>query len=192
VASYSKIRERKQALSADSRKPSPIVVRARPGHPTQGILAWNNHVFPCALGRGGIGMLKQESDGATPLGSMRLISGYHRHGRLAQLTSRLPLARIKPADGWCDAPGDRNYNRPVTLPYPASSERMERADHLYDCCIVLDYNISPRQRNRGSAIFFHIAKPGYLPTEGCIAVSQQTMARMLPHLSPSTTIIVRR
>ena len=170
-----------------------LTVRARPGNPTQGLLNWRGLVFPCALGRGGIALLKREGDGATPLGAMRLLGGYFRKGRLsAPGRTRLPLAPIGPDDGWCDEPGDRNYNRPVDLPYSASCERMMRDDRLYDCCIVLDYNIAPRKRGRGSAIFFHIARQGYRPTEGCIAVSPRVMARLLPRLSPHTVMRVLR
>ena len=169
-----------------------IVVRARPGNPSQGLLSWHGNVFPCALGRGGIRAIKREGDGATPLGRMRLIDGWFRHGRLASLRSGLALRRIGPRDGWCDAPDDRNYNRAVTLPYPASCETMQRNDHLYDCCIVLDYNIAPRRRGMGSAIFFHIAKEGFRPTEGCVAVTPSVMKRLLPHLSARTVMVVSR
>jgi L,D-peptidoglycan transpeptidase YkuD (ErfK/YbiS/YcfS/YnhG family) len=170
-----------------------LSVRARPGSQTQGLLNWGGLVFPCALGRGGISSAKREGDGATPLGPMRLLHGYYRKGRLLSAhRSRLALTPIAPDDGWCDAPRDRNYNRPVRLPYPASSERMMRDDRLYDCCIVLDYNIAPRKRGRGSAIFLHIAREGYWPTEGCVAVAPLTMARLLPHLSRHTIMRVLR
>ena len=174
-----------------------IVVRPRPGRPSQGILQWAGQAFPCALGRGGIRAVKRESDGATPLGSMRLLHGYFRAGptrplSAATLSSPLPFRAIRAEDGWCDAPGDRNYNRKVTLPYPASSETMRRADRLYDCVIVLDYNIRPRRRGMGSAIFFHIAREGFAPTEGCVAVSARVMARLLPHLSRRTVLVVSR
>jgi L,D-peptidoglycan transpeptidase YkuD (ErfK/YbiS/YcfS/YnhG family) len=170
-----------------------LTVRPRPGNPTQGLLNWGGLVLACALGRGGIASLKREGDGATPLGAMRLLHGYFRKGRLsAPGRSRLALTPIGPDDGWCDAPGDRNYNRPVCLPHPASCERMMRDDRLYDCCIVLDYNIAPCRRGRGSAIFLHIAKQGYRPTEGCVAVDPRTMMRLLPHLSPRTVMRVLR
>jgi L,D-peptidoglycan transpeptidase YkuD (ErfK/YbiS/YcfS/YnhG family) len=169
-----------------------IVVRPRPGKPSQGLLQWAGQTFPCALGRGGIRAVKREGDGATPLASMRLLYGFYRPGRLPAMRSPLAFRRIGADDGWCDAPADRNYNRPVVLPYSASSETMRRKDRLYDCVIVLDYNIRPRRRGMGSAIFFHIAREGFLPTEGCVAVSPRVMARLLPHLSPRTTLTVMR
>ncbi len=174
-----------------------IVVRPRPGKPSQGLLQWAGQTFPCALGRGGIRAVKLEGDGATPLAAMRLLHGYFRAGRgkslaAAALGSPLPFRAARAGDGWCDAPADRNYNRKVVLPYSASSETMRRNDRLYDCVIVLDYNIRPRRRGMGSAIFFHIAREGFLPTEGCVAVSPRVMARLLPHLSPRTTLTVMR
>ncbi|GHD17557.1 hypothetical protein GCM10016234_26850 [Tianweitania populi] len=168
-----------------------ITVRPRPGKPTQGLLVADGVVFPCALGRGGITANKREGDGGTPLGPMRLLSGYLRDNRFAR-RSRLPLAPITADLGWCEVPDDRNYNRPVRIPYGASHECMRRDDTLYDACIVLDWNIRPRKRGRGSAIFFHLARPGFTPTQGCVAVTHAVMARLLPRLSRDTVLEVRR
>ena len=168
------------------------MVRQRPGVPTQGLLQAGTARFCCALGRGGISADKREGDGATPLGRMRLISGYFRNDHARAGATRLPMTPIRADLGWCEVPGDRNYNRPVTMPYAASHETMRRADTLYDFCIVLDWNIVPRRRGRGSAIFFHLARPGFTPTAGCVAVSRQVMQRLLPHLSPRTVLEVRR
>ena len=168
-----------------------MTVRARPGVPTQGLLNVDGTVFPCALGSGGIAAAKREGDGATPLGTMRLLGGYLR-GRGFQRRSKLSLPPITPDLGWCEVPDDRNYNRPVTIPYAASHERMLRSDNLYDACIVLDWNISPRRRGRGSAIFFHLARPGFTPTQGCVAVTHAVMARLLPSLSRRTVLVVKR
>jgi L,D-peptidoglycan transpeptidase YkuD (ErfK/YbiS/YcfS/YnhG family) len=183
---------RSYSKTAPRKKVPTIRVRPRPGKPSQGLLAWGGTVFCCALGRGGISAIKREGDGATPLTRMRLLHGWFRAGRLATRRSGLALRRIGPDDGWCDAPGDRNYNRPVSLPYAASHERMRRDDPLYDVCIVLDWNIRPRRRGRGSAIFFHLARPDFTPTEGCIAVSRAVMLRLLPLLSTRTRMTVRR
>ncbi len=122
---------------------------------------------------------------------MRLLSVDLRDRKFARV-SRLPLMSITPDLGWCEVPDDRNYNRPVKLPYPVSHETMRRADTLYDACIVLDWNIRPRTRKRGSAIFFHLSRPGFTPTAGCVAVTHQVMARLLPRLGVTTVLTVRR
>lgn len=190
--SYSKIRECKGDAAKKGRFVKHMVVRPRPGDQRRGLLAVGNRVLRCALGKGGIRSVKREGDGATPLGPMRLLTAFVRRDRPRRLVSGLALDPIRLADGWCDAAGDRNYNRPVRLPYAASHERMRREDHLYDVVIVLDANIRPRRRGMGSAIFFHLARPGYAPTEGCIAVHPRDMDWLLPRLSPRTVVTVSR
>ncbi|MCO6391439.1 L,D-transpeptidase family protein [Aliihoeflea aestuarii] len=169
-----------------------MVVRPAPLDQRQGLLCVAGRVIRCALGRGGIKTIKREGDGATPLGSMRLMHAFVRRDRMRPLFSGLSLKPIGEDDGWCDAPADRNYNRPVSLPYKASHERMRRGDHLYDVVIVLDANMRPRKRGMGSAIFFHLARPGYLPTEGCVAISRRDLEWLLPRLSPKTVLTVVR
>lgn len=167
-----------------------INVRARPGNRSQGLLNVEGAVFRCALGRGGISALKREGDGATPLARFPILGGYIRSERHPPRHSGLALVPIRANMGWCDAPADANYNRPVWLPFHASHEEMLRADKLYDFCIVLGWNIRPRRRNGGSAIFLHLARPAFGPTEGCIAVERRVMLRLLPHLSRRTVFRV--
>lgn len=170
-------------LQAAGKRRGPVLtVRRAPGSSTRGLLQFGTLVFPCALGRAGIGAIKREGDGRTPRAEMRILSGFYRADRRPRPLSALGLDPIRPADGWCDAPDDRNYNRPVRLPYGASAERMWRDDGLYDLCIVLDWNLGERRRGLGSCIFFHLARPGYLPTEGCVALAPRHMERLLPHL----------
>ncbi|MBS3647715.1 L,D-transpeptidase family protein [Pseudaminobacter sp. 19-2017] len=192
MRSYSKISKDKRVFQEGRSGLTRIIVRQKPGVPTQGIMQIGSAVFPCALGRGGISADKREGDGATPLARMRLLEGYFRgdHGRPGR--TRLPMRPIRADLGWCEVPGDRNYNRPVKMPYEASHETMRREDRLYDFCIVLDWNIRPRRPGRGSAIFFHLARLGFTPTEGCVAVTRQVMLRLLPHLTRRTVLEVRR
>jgi L,D-peptidoglycan transpeptidase YkuD (ErfK/YbiS/YcfS/YnhG family) len=146
----------------------------------------------CALGRSGVTAIKREGDGATPAGRWRLVEVRWRSDRVPRPRTALPVHAIGPQDGWCDAPGDRNYNRPVRHPYPASAERLWREDHLYDVVVVLAYNLRPRAHGRGSAIFMHLARPGYSPTEGCIALGVVDMRRLLAGLSASARLVVKR
>ncbi len=104
--------------------------------------------------------------------------------------ARLPVRRTRADDGWCDAPNHPAYNRPVRLPIAASAEGMLRTDALYDVVVVLDWNFRARARGRGSAIFLHVAKPGYAPTEGCVAVSRADMNRLSPLLREGRRIVV--
>lgn len=147
-----------------------FAVRPRPGRRDQGIITIGGRAIPCALGRSGIRALKREGDGATPLGRWKLERVLFRSDRGPRPRSRLRACPIRKSDGWCDAPQDRNYNRPVHLPYPASCEALWRDDILYNIVITLNHNQRPRVRGRGSAIFAHIARPDMSATEGCIAM----------------------
>lgn len=169
-----------------------IVVRPRPGNPCQGLMSVGGKVLLCALGRGGIKALKREGDGATPLARMRLLSCYVRTDHVVSKATLLPVGRITSRLGWCEVAGDRNYNRPVALPYGAAHETMRRNDALYDIVVVMDWNIRPRRRNGGSAIFFHVARKGLTPTEGCVALPGNVMRWLLSQLSARTILTVRR
>lgn len=142
----------------------------------------------CALGRSGISVAKFEGDGATPTGRFRLLRVYYRPDRLSRPKTQLPVFALRPMDGWCDAADDRNYNRQVRLPYPASHERLWRSDSLYDIIVVIDYNITKRRRMRGSAIFMHLARPGYKPTQGCVALAKPDLLKLLALCNSNTEI----
>lgn len=169
---------------------STIFVRRAPRDGRRGVLVAGGWSFDCALGRSGMRPVKREGDGATPIAAMRIVSGWFRADRMTRPRTALELERIGPRDGWCDAPADANYNRPVRLPFAASHEAMMRDDRLYDVCLVLDWNLPPFccKRHGGSAIFLHVAKPGFPPTEGCIAVAPETMRWLLPRIGPSTMV----
>jgi L,D-peptidoglycan transpeptidase YkuD (ErfK/YbiS/YcfS/YnhG family) len=158
---------------------------------TRGVLKLGDLVLPCALGRSGRRTLKREGDGATPVGRWCLLQVLYRADRIRRPATALPVRQIKPDAGWCDAPADRNYNRPVRHPYPASAERLWRTDGLYDIVVVLSHNVRPRVRGGGSAIFMHVAQPGYSPTAGCIALRGEHLRRLLERLGPGAAIRVR-
>jgi len=144
--------------------------------------------IPCALGWGGTTRSKREGDGATPLGRFRLLGCFYRADRGPRPPTRLPQAAIRTADGWCDDPGDRRYNRPVRLPYPASHERLWREDHVYDVVLDIAWNRGPIVRGRGSAIFLHLARADLSPTEGCVVVPPRMAGRLLQRIGPDTRI----
>ncbi len=165
-----------------------ITICRKPGRDAAaGLLRIEDRVWPCILGKNGISVRKREGDWSTPAGSYRLIYAWHRPDHIRFPVSQLALQPISQTDGWCDAPADPNYNRPVTLPYPASAETMKRSDGLYDLVVVLDHNFSRRTRGRGSAVFFHLtADKPY--TAGCIAIPQKLMLHLLPRLGPQTVM----
>ncbi|HLZ65787.1 MAG TPA: L,D-transpeptidase family protein [Aliidongia sp.] len=157
-----------------------------------GTARFADSIFRCALGRGGLSDAKREGDGATPIGAWPLRRLLYRPDRLKPPATGLPITPIGPADGWCDAPGDRNYNLPVILPYPASAETLWREDAVYDLIVPLGYNDGPILPGRGSAIFLHLARDGYLPTEGCVALAQADLLAYLAVATTASRVIVTR
>lgn len=168
-----------------------IVVRHAPGNRQKGRLVLAHGVRRAALGRAGIAALKREGDGATPLGRLPFRLVLYRADRGPRPRTRLPIRAIRADDGWCDDPADRNYNRPIKLPSRRSAEGLRRADHLYDVVLVLGYNDRPRVNGKGSAIFMHLARPGYTPTEGCIALSRHDLLMLLAQARPGSVIDVK-
>ncbi|MFM7084391.1 MAG: L,D-transpeptidase [Hyphomicrobium sp.] len=147
--------------------------------------------FPCSLGRSGKKVFKREGDGATPIGFFSFEQVYYRRDHLFPPLTSLSLRPIRRKDGWCDTVGDRNYNRLIEHPYPCSAEALWRKDDLYDIIIVLSYNRCPRIKGRGSAIFMHIVRSGYLPTEGCIALKKSHLLLLLHKMGRKDLIVVR-
>lgn len=148
--------------------------------------------FRCSIGRTGLRALKREGDGASPLGRHGLLSVLYRPDRVPRPRTGLPVRIIRETDGWCDAGGDRNYNRPVRMPYPASAEELWRADGLYDIVVVVDYNVRRRGRGHGSAIFMHVAEAGYGPTAGCVALRRDHLTRLLAALTRRSILAIGR
>jgi L,D-peptidoglycan transpeptidase YkuD (ErfK/YbiS/YcfS/YnhG family) len=177
--------------SKSKMKRRPVLVLPSPLDKHKAILSFGPLAFRAALGRSGITSCKREGDGATPRGTMSILSGYRRGDRNGRVATRLPMRRIRQDMLWCDAPDHQAYNRPVRAPFAASHERLMRDDRLYDLCLVLDWNIRSRRRGAGSAIFFHLARDGYLPTEGCVALSLRDMLRLMPHLRRGTRLVIR-
>ncbi len=144
-----------------------------------GLLTLGAERWRAAIGHGGVVPHKQEGDGGTPAGLLPLRRILYRADRLPRPHAAVPILPLAPNDGWCDDPQDRAYNRPIRLPYDARHEELWRTDDLYDVIGILGWNDSPPLRNQGSAIFLHLARPDYAPTEGCVALARKDLLAAL-------------
>lgn len=144
-----------------------------------GRFVFQGRTYRCALGRGGVRADKQEGDGATPIATLPLRRLYFRADRVKIPACAVPREPLAPDDGWCDDPTHRSYNQPVRLPFTASHEALWRQDHVYDIIGVLGWNDRPVEKHRGSAIFLHLARPDYSPTEGCVALALPDLLAVL-------------
>jgi L,D-peptidoglycan transpeptidase YkuD (ErfK/YbiS/YcfS/YnhG family) len=144
--------------------------------------------IPVALGRGGIKANKREGDGGTPRGRFRPRRLWWRPDRLRHPSTSLPTRRINQTAAWSEDRADRNYNRPVKRSASEPGDRLWRNDNLYDLFIEIDHNVRPRIAGRGSAVFIHVARPGFTPTAGCVALRFADLLRLSKRIGPKTRI----
>jgi L,D-peptidoglycan transpeptidase YkuD (ErfK/YbiS/YcfS/YnhG family) len=159
---------------------------------SRGKLRWPGHEARCALGRSGVVIAgsKREGDGATPMGDWPMRQVFWRPDRLEQPVTQLPVIALRPDMGWCDDPAHPDYNRQVVLPFPAPHEKLWREDGVYDLIVVLGYNDDPVIAGKGSAIFLHIAREDFSPTEGCVACSRDDLLALLRAAKPADVLRV--
>lgn len=151
---------------------------------------WGHGARRCAVGRGGVAQKQREGDGITPVGVWPLRNVLYRPDRGTPPQTQLPLSPLSPEDGWCEAPDDPDYNRMVRLPHGASVDSLWRVDALYDLVLVVGYNDAPVVAGRGSAIFVHVARENYGPTQGCVAMARADLEDALAQLQPGDRLIV--
>ncbi len=153
-----------------------------------GYLKYKNLKFRCALGRGGVKKKIMEGDNITPKGIFKIIKIYYRHDKIKKIKTLIKKIKIKKNMGWCDDPNSRFYNKLVNLPTKYSHEKLYRNDNLYDLIVVLSYNTNPIIKNKGSAIFMHVAKNSYRKTKGCIALKKNHLIKIISKIKKNTKI----
>tara|TARA_Y100000768_G_scaffold112041_1_gene82538 strand:+ start:2019 stop:2519 length:501 start_codon:yes stop_codon:yes gene_type:complete len=156
-------------------------------------LIYNNYKAKCAIGKRGIGYKKKEGDLITPKGKYKVKYILYRKDRIKKIQSKIKKIIIKKNMGWCNDPFSKNYNRLIKLPSHYSFEKLYRKENIYDIILVLNYNMHPIIRDKGSAIFIHVSKKNYKKTEGCIALKKEHLLKIIKELKSSTKIkIVNR
>jgi len=155
-----------------------------------GILRLGDEEFLCALGTAGIVLEKCEGDGGTPVGVFPLRRVMYRPDRMLRPDTQLPVRALSDKDGWCDDPGHAAYNQLIALPHPARHERLWRDDLVYDVIVEVGFNEPPPVPGRGSAIFMHVAREGYTPTEGCVALQIYDLLHVLRACEPGSILRV--
>jgi L,D-peptidoglycan transpeptidase YkuD (ErfK/YbiS/YcfS/YnhG family) len=155
-----------------------------------GYLKYNDIKFKCALGKSGIGKKRIEGDNITPKGTFKIIKIYYRKDRIKKINSVFKIIEIKKDMGWCDDPESKKYNQLIKLPSKYRHEKLFRNDRIYDLIIVLNYNMGPVIKNKGSAIFIHIAKNNYNKTKGCIALKKKDLIEIISKIKRDTKIII--
>jgi L,D-peptidoglycan transpeptidase YkuD (ErfK/YbiS/YcfS/YnhG family) len=156
-----------------------------------GFVYWPSGQAQAAVGAGGVRPDKKEGDRATPAGTFSLPFGMYRPDRNDLPNTDLPMTPLREAHAWVDDPNDPKYNQLVELPYPSHTEELWRKDGIYDLLVVVGYNMNPTQPGAGSAIFLHIARPDFSPTDGCVAVSPSVLLELINVLGADSTLTIR-
>jgi L,D-peptidoglycan transpeptidase YkuD (ErfK/YbiS/YcfS/YnhG family) len=151
-------------------------------------LLYDNYRIKCAVGKRGIGKKKREGDSITPKGLFVVKFVLFRKDRVKKLSTKYKKFEIKKKMGWCDDIKSKKYNKLITLPFKFSSEKLYRKDNIYDIILVLNYNMNPVKKNKGSAIFIHVAKENYTSTKGCVAIKKIELVQLLRNIKKKTKI----
>ena len=155
-----------------------------------GYLKYKDFKFKCALGKSGIGKKRKEGDNITPKGTFKIVKIYYRNDRIKKIYSKIKAFKINNKMGWCDDSNSKEYNRLIKLPSKYSHEKLYRKDNVYDLVIVLNYNMSPVVKSKGSGIFIHVAKKNYKKTAGCITLKKHHLLRLIKEIKNKTKIII--
>ena len=54
--------------------------------------------------------------------------------------------------------------------------------------VEIGFNDAPPQPGLGSAIFLHLARPDWSPTEGCVALQREDLLAVLAAVGPESLI----
>ena len=151
-------------------------------------LTFNNYKVKCTIGKRGIGVKKREGDKITPKGKFKIKYILYRKDRISNLKTKLLKKTINKKMGWCDDPKSIFYNKLIRLPSKYSFERLYKKNNTYDIILVLNFNINPTIKNKGSAIFIHVATKNYKKTEGCIAVNKRDLKQIVEKINKKTIV----
>ena len=153
-------------------------------------LTYQNNKVKCAIGKKGIGRKQKEGDQITPRGTFSVKDILYRKDKINYLRSVIKKTPIKKNMGWCDDPKSKDYNKLIKYPFNYKSEKLYRSNNIYDIILVLDFNMHPIKKNKGSAIFIHISNNKYNPTQGCIAIKKKELLKLIKFIDKKTKIFI--
>ena len=148
----------------------------------------DEYKIKCAIGKRGITSKKSEGDNKTPSGIFQFKTIFYRKDRILITKSRLQKIVIRKNMGWCDDSASKHYNKLIKFPFRFKAEKFWLKENIYDVIIIINYNMKPILKKKGSAIFLHIAKKNYTPTKGCVAISKKDMNLLISKIDSKTKL----
>ena len=131
---------------------------------------------------------KKECDNKTPKGNFKFEYILYRRDRVLKIKANLKKIIIKKNMGWCDDPKSKYYNHLISAPFKHSYEKLWLKENIYDIILIINYNLNPVIKNKGSDIFLHIAKKKYQHTKGCIAIGKKDMKLLISKIDKTTKL----
>lgn len=153
-------------------------------------LIFQNYKVKCAIGKRGINIKKKEGDLITPKGTFKIKKLLYRRDKIGAINTKLKKIVIKKNMGWCNDTKSKDYNKLISFPFRFTAERLYRKDNIYDLILVLNYNMNPIRKGKGSAIFIHIAKNNFGATEGCVALKKNNLKKIIKKLNKNIKVII--
>lgn len=150
-------------------------------------LTYNRLKIKCAVGKKGIGYKRKEGDLITPNGQFKIKYILYRKDRV-KIFTKLKKKVIKKNMGWCDDPESGHYNKLIKLPFAYKHEKLFKKENIYDIILVLNFNMNPIKKNKGSAIFIHVAKDNFKKTEGCVAIKKKNLIKIIREINQNTRV----
>ena len=151
-------------------------------------LTYSKYKVKCAVGKRGIGLKKKEGDLITPIGQYKIKYILFRKDRIKKVQSKIRKIEIKKNMGWCDDSRSKEYNKLIKLPFNYSHEKLYKKENAYDIILVLNYNMNPVKKKKGSAIFIHVANKSYKKTKGCVAIKKTELLKIIKEIKKNTKV----
>jgi L,D-peptidoglycan transpeptidase YkuD (ErfK/YbiS/YcfS/YnhG family) len=141
-------------------------------------------VFPAVVAWVGVNGVRptREGLGRTPVGIFTLTQAF---GNQADNGTRLPYVHVGPDDWWDENPASPHYNRLVVsrVSLGGNSENLYYSGVAYAHAVVINYNMNPVVKGAGSGFFVHVSFGA--PTEGCVAIPEGDLDRVMRWLTPN-------
>ena len=153
-------------------------------------LYFDKYKVKCAIGKRGITSKKREGDEKTPRGRLKFLSMFYRKDRVKKIRVKIKKYCIKKNMGWCDDYKSDHYNKLIQFPFKYSAEKLYLKKNIYNIILILDFNMNPIIKKKGSAIFMHISNKKYSPTKGCVAISLKDMRLLLKKITNRSKITI--
>ncbi len=149
-----------------------------------------DYKIKCSIGKRGLTRKKTEGDLKTPRGIFNFKYILYRHDKIKNIRANIKKFKIKKNFGWCDDPKSKFYNKLISFPFKMSAEKLYLKKNIYDIILVINYNFNPVKKNKGSAIFLHVATKNFSPTKGCLAIKKEDFLKILPLINIRTKLFI--